>query len=57
MSLTKRWMEAQGLFDDDVFSQLSDDDYEYIKWMERQYPNTNSSSEDCSDAQPNTDPS
>ena len=54
MSLTKRWMEAQGLFDDDVFRQISDEEYEYIKWIESQ---PSSSLEDRSDVPESKDPS
>ena len=45
MSLTKRWMEEQGLFEEDAL-QLEDHDheYEYVMWLASQYPN--SSSED-----------
>jgi hypothetical protein len=56
MSLTKRWMEEQGLFDDDrIFGQITDAEYEYIKWLESQHPS--SSSEDCSDVPESKDPS
>lgn len=37
MSLTKRWMEAQGLFEEDAL-QLEDHEYEYVMWLASQYP-------------------
>lgn len=55
MSLTKRWMEAQGLLEEDAFRELDDHEYEYIKWLESQYPNP--SSEDCSTSPESKDPS
>jgi len=54
MSLTKRWMEEQGLFEEDAL-QLDDHEYEYIMWVASQYPNL--SSEDYSDAPESKDPS
>ena len=38
MSLTKRWMEEQGLFEEDAL-QL-EDDYEYDVWLASQYLNS-----------------
>ena len=52
MSLTKRWMEEQGLFEADEL-QL-EDDYEYDAWLASQY--LNSSLEDYLNAQQSTDP-
>ena len=42
MSLIKRWMEDQGLFETDEFRL--EDDYEFDNWIASQY--LNSSSED-----------
>ena len=44
MSLTKRWMEEQGLFEADELQLEDDYDYEYDVWLASQY--LNSSSED-----------
>ena len=52
MSLTKRWMEEQGLFEEDW--QLEDHEYEYVMWLASQYPN--SSSEGYSTSPESKDP-
>jgi hypothetical protein len=50
MSLTKRWMEEQGMFEEDTLIDGVDDvDYEYIKWLASQYPNPESFSDGLDD--------
>jgi hypothetical protein len=50
MSLTKRWMDEQGMFDEvDFVTNVDDVDYEYIKWLASQYPNPESFSDDLDD--------
>ena len=54
MSLTKRWMEEQGLFEEDAL-QLKDYDHEYVEWLNSQL--TNSSLEGYLIVPENMDPS
>jgi hypothetical protein len=41
MSLTKQWIEEQGLFEEDAL-QLDDHEYEYVNWLASQYTNSSS---------------
>jgi hypothetical protein len=37
MSLTKRWMDAQGIFEEEYYTAFDDDvDYAYEQWQQAQ---------------------